>query len=44
MGIYKDKVLLSNEEGLLINSNISEINRNAIREFKSYLIAGMLGY
>jgi len=43
MGIYKEKVLLSNEEGRLMNSEISEINKNTIKEFKSYLIAGRIG-
>lgn len=43
MGIYKEKVLLLNEEGRLMNSNILEINKNTIKEFKSYLIAGRIG-
>jgi site-specific recombinase XerD len=43
MGIYKEKVLLLNEEGRLMNSDISEVNKNAIKEFKSYLIAGRIG-
>lgn len=43
MGIYKEKVLLSNEEGRLIKSDISESNVNIIREFKRYLIASRIG-
>ena len=43
MGIYKEKVMLSKEEERLINSGISEININTIREFKSSLIASRIG-
>jgi len=43
MGIYKEKVMLSGEEGRLLRSGISESNINLIREFKSNLIAGRIG-
>jgi len=43
MGIYKEKALLSGEEGRLIKSEISESNVNLVREFKSYLIASRIG-
>ncbi len=43
MGIYKEKLLLSSEENRLINSEISEININTIKEFKSFLIASRIG-
>ncbi len=43
MGIYKEKLLLSSEEKRLINSGISEININTIKEFKSFLIASRIG-
>ena len=43
MGIYKEKLLLSSEENRLINSGISEVNINTIKEFKSFLIASRIG-
>lgn len=43
MRIYKEKLLLSSEEKRLINSGISEININTIKEFKSFLIASRIG-
>lgn len=43
MRIYKEKLLLYSEEKRLINSGISEININIIKEFKSFLIASRIG-
>ena len=43
MGIYKEKRILLKEEEHLSKSSISDINKQYIMEFKSFLIASRIG-
>ncbi len=43
MGIYRERNLILKEEERLIDSKISDSNKDYIKEFKSYLIANRIG-